>query len=103
MREAGWSSRSTWSESPVVDAVILDELDEHAVGAARVEERDSAAVCAGTRFPVDELDAGGGQVREHLFEIGDTERDVVQAWPAALEKTAHRRLGRERLDELDAR
>src|SRR5438128_11997889 len=81
----------------------IDELDEHAAGGARVQERD-IALGAVARLAVDQLDAALREPREGGTQVVD---DVAQVMERALAplgeeaRDAGLRVGR--LDELDAR
>ncbi len=58
----------------------LDQLHEHAVRAPGMDERDGS-VRTRPRCPVDQLDAGIGQLRERGRDIGHLEADVVEPLP----------------------
>src|SRR5207244_9582137 len=81
----------------------IDELDEHAAGCARVEERN-VALGAATRLAVDQLDAALREARERGTKVVD---DIAQVMERALaplgEEARDPRLRVGRLDELDAR
>src|SRR5713101_595741 len=57
----------------------LDEMDENTAGGARVQERDLRSASAWTRRLVDHVKPRGAGVAHRLFDVGDAERDVVQA------------------------
>src|ERR1700682_5065089 len=60
----------------------LHEMDEDAARGLRVQERDLRAPRAGTRRLVDDGEARGLGVTHSLFDVGDAERDVMEALAA---------------------
>ena len=62
-----------------VEASQLGELDEHASGGARVQERDTFPLGAEPRRFVDQPNAGLAAARERTVEIVDREADVMDA------------------------
>src|SRR3954466_1414691 len=78
------------------------DLGEDAVHGVWVDERDLQPEQAPTRLRVDQLDALLGQIVERSADIGDLVGDVVHARPSLREELAHRGLGPERREQLDA-
>ena len=70
----------------------LLQLDQHAVGARRVDERDQRAFGAGPRLLVDQPRAAGLQLRQRRADVVDAQRDVVQARAALLDELRDRRI-----------
>src|SRR5262245_57214508 len=64
-------------------SAVRDELDEHAVGGAGVEEADLVSARTGPRRLVDERDARPVELAERPGQVVDGERDVVEAGLAA--------------------
>ena len=81
-------------------AGCLDELDEHAVARARMEERDRA-LAPPTGCLVDELDALRAEPDQLGGKIGDLEADVVEALPLRGQEAGDARRVVGRADELD--
>lgn len=82
---------------------MLDELDQHAAGAARVDERYAVALGARARGVVDQVEATAREVGEGGLDVVDAVGDVVETGAAPGEESCHRVIGGERLDELDLR
>src|SRR5581483_5848588 len=80
----------------------LIDLDQHPVGALRVDERDHADR-ARVGDVVDELCPACLELAHLRFDVVHLEADVVQAGPAALEEARDGVVGGERRDELDLR
>src|ERR671911_2632403 len=82
---------------------LLFELDEHAVRAGRMDERDQRAVGARPRMLVDQPDAVRLEPRQGRREVVDPQRDVVQARATPLEIPGNRRVLAGRFEELERR
>lgn len=80
---------------------MLDQLHQNASGAFRVEEGDAVAPGARAGSLVDELHPLGSQEPEVTLQVFASVRDVVEARTPAVQEPAHRRVGAERLQELD--
>src|SRR5207342_3301850 len=93
------STRVT-SEAMAVSS-ILDVLDEHPGDAAGMDERHLEPEQADPRLRVDQLGPGRGGLAERGADVVDEVGDVVHPWAAALDEPPHRRVGRERPEELD--
>ncbi|HEY0303712.1 MAG TPA: hypothetical protein VGC44_02010 [Longimicrobiales bacterium] len=83
-------------------ASSLDQLDEDALRALRVQERDAVSPCARAGLLIDQADARRGQSLECSFEVGDAVRDVVQPRAALIQKFLDSRIRRRRLEQLDS-
>lgn len=81
---------------------MLDELDQDAPGALRVEEGDPMAPGAGPGRLVDRIQAFGPKAGEGAIDVGDPERHVVDAGPTALEEAADGGVPGSGLEELEA-
>ena len=68
-------------ELRTADGALL-QLDEHAVGARRMNERDQRAFGARARLLVDQPHAARLQLRERGADVVDAQGDVVQPGPA---------------------
>ena len=80
----------------------LGELDEHASGGARVQERDTFPLGAEPGGFIDQSKAGLAAPRERTVEIVDREADVMDAGATFGDELADggvRMLGLEQLDE----
>ena len=79
----------------------LDDLGQHAAGRLRVQERDPAAADSDPRLLVDQLDAGPFS----CSSVASMSSTAYATWcrpsPAPLDELADRRLGAERLQQLD--
>ena len=81
----------------------LLELDEHAVRAGRVNERDERAFGSRPRLFVDEPRAAALELRQRRRDVVHAQRDVVQPGAALLDVLRDRRVRRRRLQKLEAR
>src|SRR5690349_14780753 len=68
----------------------LDDLGEHPVGRAGVQEGDAAVADAGPRRPVDQLDALLVELGERGLDVADRVGDVMQTGSLAGEELADR-------------
>jgi hypothetical protein len=82
---------------------LLGEFEQYAAGAAGVQESNEMATGATPWALADGFHAGSATALERRLDIGDFERDVMQAWAASLEKTADGRLVGGRLEKFDPR
>jgi hypothetical protein len=73
----------------VVVAERLDELDQDAARAARMDERHQVPVGARTGGPVDQVEAQVGKVLEGGLDVLDAVGDMVEAGASFLEEPAH--------------
>src|SRR5690606_5636055 len=80
---------------------LLNELDQGAEAALRVDERDGGTAAAGTRRLVDRR----GTRVDHRLEGGgtvvDPVADVMETFPPLLDRLGDRRVGPGRRRELD--
>lgn len=67
------------------------QFDEHAVGARRVNERDTRSTNTDTGRLVDELDTVFPKPLQRRGEIVNRQRDVMKAWPTPIQKSGDRR------------
>ena len=81
----------------------LLQLDEHAVRARRVDERDQRPFGARPRLLVDQPDAARLELRQRGVDVLDAQRDVMEAGPALLDVFRDRRVGRGRLEQFECR
>ncbi len=79
----------------------LFELDEHAVGRPRVNERHLRALGARTRLLVHEAHAARLQVRQDRADVLHAQRDVMDARPALLDELRDRGIGRGRFEQFE--
>ena len=83
------------------DATGLLQLDEHAVRARRMNERDQRAFGARPRLLIDQPHAARLQLRQRRGDVVDPQRDVVQPGPALLDVFRDRRIRRGGLEQFE--
>src|SRR5205823_4178757 len=67
----------------------LDELQQHAVHAVRMDERDAEPEQPGTRHRVDQLGAGRRGVSQRTLDVRHAKRDVMHPGAAVGKELAH--------------
>src|SRR3954454_23962855 len=85
------------------DLCRLLQFNQHAAATGRVDECYQGMFRAGTRRLVDQPDAARLQLRQHGVDVVDAQRDVMQARTALVDVLRDRRVGRGRLEQLEAR
>src|SRR5947207_15686600 len=68
-----------------------------------MEKRHSASMRARYRRLVDQPESLLLQTREMRLDVRDPEADVMDAFAALLDELRHRRIGRQRLEQLEVR
>src|SRR5690606_7685646 len=94
---------STFFSASAISMLLrgFDDLGQHAVGGARVQEGDAAAADAGPRLGVDQLDTARLELVQAAVDVLNPVGDVVQAGSLAGEELADRGALGERAQELD--
>ena len=81
---------------------VLDQLDEHALGAGGVQKSDQMSSGTRARDPIDELEALRFEARKFGFDVVGAVREVVESRTPTFEEATDGRFRAQWLEELDS-
>src|SRR5262245_55519229 len=79
----------------------LDQLQQDPAGGPRMDEGDPPAARADPRGRLDHRGSSAAQGGKRRVDVGDAEADVMDPLAAPVEEPGDRRVGRERLEQLE--